>query len=135
MTWFDNMSEDASLRERLEEIERGALTLQRSHQYAAKLAEIRNSYESAGNRERVEQLQREISVLFFALMILAPCWLYLWTAHTEYNVPSDPIYMTIGPTETQPGSISRSYFRFIAYLDDNRIGVYGSLYSASDSAR
>jgi len=68
------------------------------------------------------------TAILFILMIMASCGLYLWTTQTEYNVPRDPIYLTIGPTEIHPGSISVSYFRFIAYLDENRVRVYGYLY-------
>jgi len=66
------MSEDTALRAHLEDIERDTSTMQRLHQRATRLAEIRKSYESSGNDERAEQLQWEISVLFFTRMNLGP---------------------------------------------------------------
>jgi len=72
-------------------------------------------------------------VLFLAaiMMIATGVVTYWQTTNATYRIPSDSIYLTLGPRENGKEQIRiEDDFRFIVYLDQNRINILGSVFFA-----
>ena len=78
--------------------------------------------------------RRTILSVLAASLIVSGFLLFYHIAMPSYNIPSDSILITVGPLDGDEKSIRLYDFRFIAYVNERRIKVWGYASFANDKS-